>query len=65
MTKQLGEFDILPDSDGRIDHKGGSKGGHTRNGMIDLGIDLAQQGLGDVGCGKSGGIEGPDQQTGS
>jgi hypothetical protein len=61
MTEELGEFHVFPNSNGGVDHERGGKGGHARNGMVDLGIDLAQQGLGYIGGCKGGGIERPDQ----
>lgn len=65
MTEELGEFHIFPDADGGVDHESRGKSGHARNSVVDLGIDLAQQGLGDIGGCKSSSIKRPDQQTGS
>jgi hypothetical protein len=61
MTEQLGEFHVFPNPDGGVHHESRSKGGHARNSMVELGIDLAQQGLGYIGSCKGGGIERPNQ----
>lgn len=65
VTEQLGEFDVLPDAHGRVDHKGAHERGHPCHGVVDVRVDLVQDGLCGIGGRKGGCVKRPDEQTGS